>query len=101
MQKWFYENDMVLNLGKDYCLLIDNHDEPHKIKIIGTEIAISNNEKLLDKSLCKKAGQKLRALSRTSSYLTLDQKFLLINSVIKSQFSYCPSNMDVLYAFLE
>ena len=36
-------------------------------------------------SLCKKAGQKLSA-----HYLTEDKKLLLLNSVAKFQFSYCP-----------
>lgn len=36
------------------------------------------------KSLCRKAGQKLKALSRVHKYLSYDQKFLLGNSVIKS-----------------
>ena len=40
-------------------------------------------------SLCKKAGQKLSALARINHYLTPDQKLLLLNSVVKSQFSYC------------
>ena len=69
-------------------MLIDNHEEPEKIHLNGTEITSSNNEKLLAvltdkklsfdvhiKSLCKKAGQKLSALSRISSYLTLDQSY--------------------------
>ena len=42
------------------------------------------------KSLCRKAGQKLNALARISNYVTHDQKRLFLNSVIKSQFSYCP-----------
>ena len=67
------------------------------------EIASSNEEKLLGilldsklnfdshiTSLCKKAGQKLSALARINHYLTQDQKLLLLNSVVKSQFSYCP-----------
>ena len=41
-------------------------------------------------SLCKKAGQKLSAPARINHYLTQDQKLLLLNSVVKSQFSYCP-----------
>ena len=40
--------------------------------------------------LCKKPGQKLSALARINYYLTPDQKLLLLNSVVKSQFSYCP-----------
>ena len=41
-------------------------------------------------SLCKKAGQKLSALASINNYLIQDQKLLLLNSVVKSQFSYCP-----------
>ena len=41
------------------------------------------------KSLCRKAGQKLNTLARISNYLTHDQKRLLLNSIVKSQFSYC------------
>ena len=41
-------------------------------------------------SLCRKAGQKLDALARISNYLTQDQKRRLLDSIIKSQFSYCP-----------
>ena len=68
-----------------------------------TKLASSSYEKLLGilidrdlsfdkhiKSLCRKAGQKLNALARISNYLTHDQKRLLLNSIIKSQFSYCP-----------
>ena len=67
------------------------------------EIASSNEEKLLGilldsklnldshtTSLCKKAGQKPSALARINHYLSPDRKLLLLNSVVKSQFSYCP-----------
>ena len=40
-------------------------------------------------SLCKKARQKRCGLARINHYLTPDQKLLLLNSVVKSQFSYC------------
>ena len=59
------------------------------------KITSSNEEKLLGifldsklnfeshiGSLCRKAGQK--------NYLTSDQRNLLLNSFIKSQFTYCP-----------
>ena len=39
-------------------------------------------------SLCRKAGQKINALARLKNYLTLDQGNVLLNSVIKSQFTY-------------
>ena len=41
-------------------------------------------------SLCKKASQKLNALSRISCCMTFDQRRLILNSFIKSHFSYCP-----------
>ena len=40
-------------------------------------------------SLCRKAGQKINALVRLKNYFTSDQRNLLLNSVIKSQFTYC------------
>ena len=42
------------------------------------------------KSICRKAGQKLSALSRISPYLETDKKELLFKNMVKSQFSYCP-----------
>ena len=42
------------------------------------------------KRMCRKAGQKLSALSRTSPYLETDKKELLFKSMVKSQFNYCP-----------
>ena len=38
----------------------------------------------------QKTGQKLSVLVRINHYLTPDQKLLLLNSAVKSQFSYCP-----------
>ena len=42
------------------------------------------------KSMCRKAGQKLSAVSRISPYLETDKKELLFKSMVKSQFNYCP-----------
>ena len=42
------------------------------------------------KNMCKKTGQKLNALSRISTFLNKDQKKIIFNAMIKSQFSYCP-----------
>ena len=41
--------------------------------------------------MCRKAGQKLSALSRISPDLQTDKKEeLLFKSMVKSQFNYCP-----------
>ena len=44
----------------------------------------------MNASLCRKAGQKINALPRLKNYLILDQRNFLFNSVIKSQFTFCP-----------
>ena len=41
-------------------------------------------------SLWRKASQKINALARLKNYLTSDQRRLLLNFGIKSQFTYCP-----------
>ena len=94
---------MVLNPGKCHYLVVGNSSNSDTINLNGTKLASSNYEKLLGilidrdlsfdkpiKSLCRKAGQNINALARISNYLTDDQKRLLLNSIIKSQFSYCP-----------
>ena len=42
------------------------------------------------KSISKKAGQKLSALLRISPYLKNNKKKVIYNTMIKSQFNYCP-----------
>ena len=103
LHKWFRENHMVLNPGKCHYIVIGDDGPSHKIILNNNEIASSNEEKLLGilldsrlsfdshiTCLCKKAGQKRSALARINHYLTPDHKSLLLNSVVKSQFSYCP-----------
>lgn len=40
--------------------------------------------------MCKKASNKLHALSRVSPYMSLRKKKILMNAFFSSQFSYCP-----------
>ena len=95
IQKWLYENHMVLNPGKCHYLVLGNRSNSDTINLNGTKLASSSYEKLLGilidcdlsfdkhiKSLCRKAGQKLNALAQISNYLTHDQKrFYLIQSL--------------------
>ena len=103
LQQWFHENHMTLNLGTCHYLVIGSMDLSHEIMLNNSKITSSNEEKLLGiflesklkfeshiASLCKKAGQKINALARLKNYLTSDQRILLLNSVIPSQFTYCP-----------
>ena len=59
----------------------------------GKNLGITKDRKLLFhqhiKSICKKAGQKLGALLRISPYLKIEKK-VIYNTMIKSQFNYCP-----------
>ena len=85
-----------------YQLLINNTKESFQIKIDIETVGNSKYEKLLVvkvdqelnfnehvSSLCKKASQKLNALSRITSCMTFDQRRLILNSFITSHFSYC------------
>ena len=40
--------------------------------------------------ICRKASQKLQALSRIAKYFSQDKKRILFKSFIISQFNYCP-----------
>ena len=58
--------------------------------VLGIQIDNKLNFENHIKSLCNKASQKLGALQRISNMLDTQKKNLLFNSIIKSQFSYCP-----------
>ena len=103
LYKWFHENHKVLNYGKCHCIVISDDNPSHKTILNNNEIASSNEKKLLGilleskfnfdshtTCLCKKAGQKLSGLAKINHYLTPDQKILLLNSEVKSQFSIAP-----------
>ena len=100
--QWFKDNRMKANPDK-YHLLINNTKKSFQIKIGNETVSNSKYEKLLGvkvdhelnfnehvSSLCKKASQKLNALSRIASCMTFDQRRLILNSFITSHFSYCP-----------
>ena len=100
--QWFKDNIMKANPDK-YHLLISNLKESFPTNIGNETISNNNYEKLLGVkvdhelninehvlSLCKKASQKLNALSRIASCMSFDQRRLILNSFIASHFSYCP-----------
>jgi len=101
---WFEENFLILNPEKCSFIVLGNK----KQDILNLEFenfTLSNvlEEKILGitidhqlkfdshiKCICKKANQKLSALSRISCYMNEKQRKLIINSFVKSQFNYCP-----------
>ena len=84
-----------MNLGKDFegdlLRFCEELLEASQIEtVLGIQIDNKLNFENHIKSLCSKASQKLGALQRFSNLLDAQKKNLLFNSIIKSQFSYCP-----------
>ena len=75
---------MLCKIGSSQVL------ETHLVKRLGVNIEseLSFNTYLI--TVCKKASQKLNALSRLCSIITLDQRRCLMKSFFLSQFSYSP-----------
>ena len=101
--EWFFENYMVLNAGKCHFMCLGKNTENETFSFKDTITNSSKEEKILGviidnrltfsshiRELCKKASQKISALSRISSQLNDSEKTLLFNAVVKSQFNFCP-----------
>ena len=99
---WYNNNYLKPNPDKWHLLLsdIDNnlnvnvdnqciHNSPCE-KILGINFDNNLNFNIHISKLCKKAGQKLHALSRMSNFMNVSQKKLIMNAFITSHFSYCP-----------
>ena len=76
-------------------MVIGSKDPPHQIllsnseeKLLGIPLDSKLNFENYLSCLCRKSGQKLNALGRLRNYLISNQRNLLLNSVIKSQFTY-------------
>ena len=102
VKEWFYENFMILNPDKCHYMCIGKNTENDIFKFENVFLENSKKEVILGitinnklffdshmKSMCRKAGQKLSALSRIPPYLETDKKELLRKSMVKSQFNYC------------
>ena len=94
---------MILNPDTCYCLNLEFQDVQPNFSYDGITIKDVSEEKILDitidnklifkshlKNICKRANQKLNALARITKFTYLFQRKTLLNSLIKSQFSYCP-----------
>ena len=103
--KWhftlFRNNSMKANSDKSHFLLTDT--DYQGIEVCNEKIENSFCEKLLGikidtemkfeehvEKLCEKASQRINALARISSYMTTQQRKLILNSYVISHFYYCP-----------
>ena len=102
--EWFANNYMKLNEDKCHFMVFGvKTDEDIRINIGNCTVKNSHEEKLLGvlidanlsfekhvSNICRKAGNKLFALSRMSAYLGTDKLRLLMKAFVTSQFQYCP-----------
>ena len=96
------ENFMILNPNKCHYMCIGKNTESDIFKFENVCLENSKEEVILGiaidnklifdshiKSMCRKVGQKLSALSRISPYLETNKKELLFKFMVKSQYNYC------------
>ena len=94
---------MILNTEKCHYVCLGKYSVSDSLTLCGEGLEANKLETVLGiridnklnfenhiKFLCSKASQKLGALQRISNLLDTQKKSLLLNSIIKSQFSYCP-----------
>ena len=100
--EWYETNYLKPNPEKWHLLLSEKNDD-YFITIGNECVWNSTNEKILGvyfdnnlsfnthlNKLCKKASQKLHALARVSTFMSFNQRKIIMNAFIQSQFSYCP-----------
>ena len=101
--EWFHYNGMKLNFSKCHLLVCGHKFESMILKIENTMVIETNLVKLLGikieseltfnkymETVCKKASQKLNALSRLCTFIPFHKRKLLMNAFFESQFSYSP-----------
>ncbi len=102
--QWFQDNFMKLNAEKCHFMVLGRSaDQTITVRIGNSTIENSREEKLLGviidrkltfethiNKLCKKAGNKLFALSRLSLYIESSKLQILMRAFVMSQFQYCP-----------
>ena len=101
--QWFKDNFMKLNTDKCHFMALGKSSSQDVTVNVGSSV-IKNTEKekllevMINKKLtfethinksCKKAGNKLFALSRMSPYMNSNKLQILIRAFVMSQFQYC------------
>ena len=102
LDKWFSDNYLKMNAEKCH-LLVPNHTKNVSLRIKDEVIKCEESVKLLGitvdnklnfndhvAGICKKASQKLHALTRIAPYTNTKKLKVLMKAFIESQFNYCP-----------
>ena len=100
--KWFKQNRMTVNLDKIQAIVLGRHKQKEKINlningaeikgqnsVIGVEIDNELNFNNHISIICKKARNKINAISRIQSFLVRKEKEALVNTFVYSDFNYC------------
>ena len=101
---WFKQNEMIVNPDKFQAMVLGRHKQKETINLAinGAEIKGKNPVTLLGveidnelnfnnhiSNICKKAGNKINAISRIQSFLGQKEKEALVNTFVYSNFNYC------------
>ena len=102
LTNWFENNYFKLNADKCH-LLVSNHDEDASLLINNEIVEGSKSVKLLGikidnglkftehiTNICNKVSQKIHALARIASFMSVDKLRRILKAFIESQFQYCP-----------
>ena len=104
---WFRDNSMIVNPDKFQAILLDKRNSDlhlnenitidkenikvvSNVKMLGVHIDSKLNFNLHIDIICKSASNQLNALVRLKRYLGHEERFVLVNSFIYSNFNYCP-----------
>ena len=100
--QWLKSNYLKANPDKFRLLLnnkftnlyamINNHviNNSEQMKLLRITLDNDLTFNMHVSKLCKKASQKVHALSRVCHYMTISQRRIIMKAFIESQFGYCP-----------
>ena len=103
-RKWFKQNQMIVNPDKFEAMVLGRHKQKEKINLnineaeikgqnsvtlLGVEIDNELNFNNHISNICKKAGNKINAISRIQNFLDQKEKEALVNTFVYSNFNFC------------
>ena len=101
---WFYENKIIVNLGKFQAIIIVKREKDHideifkigskeikvtsKVKLLGVEIDKLNFKQHIN-HICKSAANQLNVLIGLKRFVIFPKVKVVVNSPVLSNFNYC------------